>query len=68
MPLQTLLRFNLQSCSLAKPFDELVVGFTVHTNMNFIVTERKSAEQSMDASLNGGTQVDAGALPGAYDI
>lgn len=62
---QTLLRFNLQPCSLAKPFDEMVVGFTVHTNMNFIVTERKSAEQIV--SLNGGSHVDAGALPGAYD-
>lgn len=61
------MRFNLQPCSLAKPFDEMVVGFTVHTNMDFIVTERKSAEQALETSLNGASQADAGALPGAYD-
>jgi len=61
------LRFNLQPCNLAKPFDEKVIGFTVHTNMNFIVTERKSTEKSTNGSINGTSLIDAGALPGAYD-
>lgn len=65
MLLQTLLRFNLQPCSLAKPFEEMVVGFYVHKNMDFVVTERKEAG-SNDA-VNAGLAVDAGAIAGAYD-
>ena len=45
----------------------MVVGFTIHDNMNFIVTERKSAEKVAEVHLNGGALVDAGALPGSYD-
>jgi hypothetical protein len=66
--LQTLLRFNLQPCSLAKPFNQKVIGFTVHTDMDFIVTERKTAEQqATEAQALGGAEYDAGALPGSYD-
>ncbi|KAK0248246.1 hypothetical protein LTR91_017356 [Friedmanniomyces endolithicus] len=63
---ETLLRFNLQSCNLAKPFDEKVVGFYVHTDMNFVVTERSSGDQSGLVRLEG-DKVDAGALAGAYE-
>lgn len=62
--LQTLLRFNLQPCSLAKPFDEMVVGFYVHENMNFVVSERK---EEVGAVVNAGLNVDAGAIAGAYE-
>ncbi|KAK6441577.1 hypothetical protein LTR95_002197 [Oleoguttula sp. CCFEE 5521] len=65
--IETLLRFNLQPCSLAKPFDEMVVGFTVHENMNFIVTERLSAEKIKESQMSGDAEVDAGALPGSYE-
>jgi cytochrome P450 len=65
---QTLLRFNLQPCSLAKPFNQKVIGFTVHTDMNFIVTERKTTEQqATEAQSQDGAEYDAGALPGSYD-
>lgn len=64
---QTLLRFNLQPCSLAKPFDEMVIGFTVHENMDFIVTERNIDGKASKQSWEGETDVDAGALPGPYD-
>ncbi|KAI5361822.1 Putative cytochrome P450 [Septoria linicola] len=61
--IETLLRFNLQPCRLDKPFDEMVVGFYVHHNMNFVVTERKDvagqAEPGQDFA------VDAGAIDGA---
>jgi len=62
-----LLRFNLQPCSLAKPFNEMVVGFYVHTDMNFIITERKDDENSAAAHLNDGVKLEANALPGAYE-
>jgi cytochrome P450 len=66
---QTLLRFNLQPCSIAKPFDEQVVGFYVHTNMNFVVTERKGVEEESEVPRSGtgsGSEAfDAAALPGA---
>ncbi|KAK0274395.1 hypothetical protein LTR35_009324 [Friedmanniomyces endolithicus] len=64
--LKTLLRFNLQSCNLAKPFTEKVVGFYVHTDMDFVVTERSSGDHSALVRLEG-DQVDAGALAGAYE-
>ncbi|WPG97567.1 Hypothetical protein R9X50_00034400 [Acrodontium crateriforme] len=38
--IEILLRFNLQPCSLANPFAELCVGFFIHDDMNFVVTER----------------------------
>lgn len=62
---QTLLRFNLQPCSLAKPFDEMVVGFYVHDNMNFVVTERQ--EELAKDSTPYQEHFDAGAIAGAYD-
>jgi hypothetical protein len=53
---------------LAKPFNQKVIGFTVHTDMNFIVTERKTTEQQAnEAQAMGGAEYDAGALPGSYD-
>ncbi|KAK0261126.1 hypothetical protein LTS09_004389 [Friedmanniomyces endolithicus] len=64
--IETLLRFNLQSCNLAKPFTEKVVGFYVHTDMDFVVTERSSGDQSALVRLEG-DKVDAGALAGAYE-
>lgn len=66
--IQTLLRFNLQPCSLSKPFNEKVIGFTVHTEMDFIVSKRKTAEQqALDAKATSGAETDAGALPGSFD-
>ncbi|KAK4553097.1 hypothetical protein LTR86_009824 [Recurvomyces mirabilis] len=63
--IETLLRFNLQSCNLAKPFSEKVVGFYVHTDMNFVITAREQeGDKAAFAQLRGGT-VDAGALEGA---
>lgn len=62
-----LLRFNLQPCSLAKPFNEMVVGFYVHTDMNFIITERKDDEKSARPQFNGSVKLEANALPGAYE-
>ena len=50
---QTLLRFNFQPCSLAKPFDEMAIGFYIHDNMNFVVTERKEINPR-DAGVAGG--------------
>lgn len=64
-PSQTLLRFNLQPASLAKPFNEMVVGFYVHTDMNFVVTERAGETEG-----SGGEKAYEGAaiaLPGAFD-
>ncbi|KAK5108219.1 hypothetical protein LTR62_008675 [Meristemomyces frigidus] len=68
--LETLLRFNLQSCNLAKPFDENVVGFYVHTNMNFVATRRRGEEEDEKAGFallhhGDGSGVEAGALAGA---
>ncbi|PPJ61074.1 hypothetical protein CBER1_07410 [Cercospora berteroae] len=64
--LETLLRFNLQPCRLDKPFDEMVVGFYVHTNMNFVVTERKN-DEDRDGLDSRELQVEAGAIEGAWD-
>lgn len=61
-----MLRFNLQPCSLAKPFDEMVVGFYVHENMNFVISERKEST-SNDSMINAGINIDAGAIAGAYE-
>ena len=43
-----LLRFRLQPCSLSKPFNEMAVGFYIHTDMNFVVTENKDLATSND--------------------
>jgi hypothetical protein len=45
----------------------MVVGFTVHENMNFIVSERRSPEKAVEVQTNGGIEMDAGALPGSYE-
>ena len=60
---QTLLRYNLQPCSLAKPFNEMVVGFYVHTDMNFVMTERREGIPHGDSNV----RVEAHALAGAYE-
>ena len=66
--IETLLRFNLQPCSLAKPFTEIVVGFTIHKDMNFIITERKSAsDKAAEAQFDDSTHMGAMALEGAYE-
>lgn len=64
---QMLLRFNFQPCNLAKPFTEMVVGFYVHSDMNFVVTERKEDSSDVFTQLNGGSHIEVAALPGAYD-
>lgn len=43
----------------------MVVGFYVHDNMNFVVTERQG-ELSKDVPLYQ-EQFDAGAIAGAYE-
>ena len=53
---------------MAKPFKQKVIGFTVHTDMNFILTERMTAEQQAAAvqavhEANAG----AGAISGSFD-
>ncbi|KAI7582451.1 hypothetical protein KC343_g20224, partial [Hortaea werneckii] len=65
--LEILLRFNLQPCSLAKPFNEMVVGFYVHTDMNFVVSERRSASGEGYARVDSLPKIEVGALPRAYD-
>lgn len=63
---QTLLRFELQPVSLAKPFIERCVGFFLHTDMMFRVTRRQELEwqgQTVSDVYYG----DASALPGAPD-
>lgn len=44
----------------------MVVGFYVHKNMDFVITERKEAS-SNDVVMNAGLAVDAGAIAGAYE-
>lgn len=61
--MKTLLRYNLQPCSLAKPFNEMVVGFYVHTDMNFVVTERREKADQADSDV----KFEAHALAGAYE-
>lgn len=64
---QILLRFVLQPVNIAHPFDEQVVGFYVHENMWFRVTERDDKEESPAGLLAVAHVGEAGALPGAYD-
>lgn len=67
--IELLLRFNFQPCSLAKPFDEQCVGFYLHDNMMFRVTERP--EEAFDAAMNARYILqhagEVSALPGAPD-
>ncbi|SMR49013.1 unnamed protein product [Zymoseptoria tritici ST99CH_1E4] len=69
---ETLLRFSLQPCSLSKPFDEKVVGFYIHDNMNFIATERRtdSGRDVLELTSKAGDGADAAeasAIGGAYE-
>lgn len=60
-----LLRYNLQPCSLSKPFNEQVVGFTIHTEMEFVITSREDESFKRTSRYQYGQQDSAGALPGA---
>lgn len=62
--IETLLRFNLQPCSLAKPFNEMVVGFYVHTDMDFVITKREERDWKAVGSATEGEKVKAHALGG----
>ena len=45
----------------------MVVGFYVHTDMNFVITERRENGSKASAYLNGDFKMEAAALPGAYE-
>ena len=45
----------------------MVVGFYVHTDMNFVVTERREDGMKVDWAANGDVKMDAHALAGAYE-
>jgi cytochrome P450 len=62
--IETLLRFNLQPCSLAKPFNEMVVGFYVHTDMDFVLTKRDERGWKSDSRAEDAVKVEAHALEG----
>ncbi|KAK3707533.1 hypothetical protein LTR37_012028 [Vermiconidia calcicola] len=66
--IETLLRYNLQPCSLSKPFNEMVVGFYVHTDMNFVITERREDNAKADAQDRDNHGFHAAALPGVEDV
>jgi hypothetical protein len=53
--------------NLSHPFREVVVGFTIHHDMNYVITERKGVESQEYLFMNGSSQVDAGALAGSYE-
>lgn len=58
----------MQPCRLARPFNEKVIGFTVHTEMDFVVTGRETAEEKARvAKARRERCVDAGALPGSFE-
>lgn len=65
--IETLLRFNLQPCSLAKPFNEMVVGFYVHTDMDFVIAKREERDWKADHAASGDVKFGAHALPGAFE-
>ncbi|KAF4552638.1 Cytochrome P450-like protein 11 [Elsinoe fawcettii] len=62
--IELLLRYSFQPVSLAKPFDELCVGFFVHENMWFRLTRR---DEDFDPAASPVEMGEAGALPGAPD-
>ena len=62
--IETLLRFNLQPVSLAKPFNEMVVGFYVHTDMEFVLTKRDERGWKSDNRAVDEVKVEAHALEG----
>ena len=45
----------------------MVVGFYVHTDMNFVVTKRKEDEADDSSAMNGNFKVEAHALGGAFE-
>lgn len=45
----------------------MVVGFYVHTDMDFVVTERREDAAQLRTAMSGSFKIEAGALPGAYD-
>ena len=69
--MQTLLRFNLQTTNPISPFIERCVGFFLHTDMFFRITERQQEDTVTDQTrhLNGSTtyMADVAALPGAHE-
>jgi len=66
MPLQTLVRYELQPVSLSKPFVERCVGFFLHTDMMFRITRRPDAD-SAEANGVHASYGNVAALPGAPD-
>ena len=44
------------------------MGFYVHKDMNFVITERREDAAKLGAQLGGDFKIEAGALPGAYEI
>lgn len=66
MPLQTLVRYELQPVSLSKPFVERCVGFFLHTDMMFRITRRPDAD-STEANGVHASYGNVAALPGAPD-
>lgn len=65
--IETLLRYELQPCSLSKPFDEKILGLNLHTDMDFVVTHRCGHQADEDDELLAFQPTDAGALPGAQE-
>jgi cytochrome P450 len=61
--IEMLLRYSLQPVSLKEPFREMVVGFYVHTDMNFAITKREEKGWKMP----GIEKMEAHALPGAFE-
>jgi hypothetical protein len=51
---------------MTRPFSEAHVGFTIHHDMNFVITERKSLP-AQDLIFANGAGGDAGAIAGSYD-
>lgn len=45
----------------------MVVGFYVHTDMDFVVTERRSIADEEHAPTERLPKTEVAALPGAYD-
>lgn len=64
---ETLLRYELQPCSLMKPFGERIMGLNLHTDMHFVVTHRRGRQGDEDDERLAFQPTDAGALPGAQE-
>lgn len=64
---ETLLRYELQPCRLSKPFGENIMGLNLHTDMDFVVTQRRSRQADEQDELLAFQPTDAGALPGAQE-